>query len=59
MYSRGPLPHGRAHVGRVARIHIQQLRADTGSSLEDLPGVLYDRDGWRERVREIRAGSVT
>ena len=30
-----------------------QLYADTGCSLEDLPGTMDDRDGWREKVREI------
>ena len=33
--------------------------ADTGYSLEDLPGAMDGGDGWRERVREIRAGSAT
>ena len=51
--------YGRATVGRPARAYIQQLGADTGCSLEDLPGAMNDRDGWRERVREIRASSVT
>ena len=50
---------GRAKVGRPARTYIQQLCADTGYSLEDLSGTMDDRDGWRERVREIRAGSAT
>ena len=45
--------HGRAKVGRPARSYIQQLCVDTGYSLEDLPGAMDDRDGWRERVREI------
>ena len=51
--------HGRAKVGRPARTFIQQLCADTGSSLEDLPRVMDDRDEWQERVREIHACSVT
>ena len=50
--------HRQAKVGRPARIYIQQLCVDTGCSLEDLPGAMDDRDGWREWVREIRAGSV-
>ena len=37
----------------IYRTYMQQLCADTGCSWED------DRDGWRERVREIRAGSAT
>ena len=51
--------HGRAKVGRPARTYIQQLYADTGCSLEDLSGTMDDRDGWRERAREIRASTVT
>ena len=31
---------------------ICQLCADTGCSLEDLPGVIDDRDGWKERKKE-------
>ena len=50
--------HGWAKVGRPARTYIQQLCADTGSSLEDLPGAMDDRDGWWEKVREIRASSA-
>ena len=38
--------HGRAKVGEPARTYIQQLRANTGCSLEDLPGGMDDRDGW-------------
>ena len=37
---------------------LQQLCADTGCCLEDLPGVLDDRDRWKKSVREIRASSV-
>ena len=33
----------------------QQLCADTECSLEDLPEAMDDREGWRERVRDIRA----
>ena len=51
--------HGQAKAGQPARTYIQQLCADTGYSLEDLPGAMDDRDGWRERVREIYAGSKT
>ena len=51
--------HWRAKVGRPAWTYIQQLCADTGCSLEDLPGAMDDRDVWQERVREIRASSVT
>ena len=37
--------HGRAKAGRPARTYIQQLSADIGYSLEDLPGAMDDRDG--------------
>ena len=50
--------HGRAKAERPARTYVQQLCANTGCSLEDLSGAMDDRDGWRERVREIRAGGV-
>ena len=36
-----------------ARTCIQQLCADRGCSLEDLPEVMDNREEWRERVREI------
>ena len=51
--------HGRAKAGRPARTYILQLCADTRCSLEDLPEAMDDREGWRERVRDIRADSVT
>ena len=51
--------HRQAKAGRPARNYIQQLCADTGCSLEDLPGAMDDKDGWQERVKEIRAGGVT
>ena len=47
--------HERAKVGRLIKIYLQQLCANTGCSPEDLPGPMDDRDGWRERVREIHA----
>ena len=46
----------RAKVGRPARTYIRQLCADTGCSLEDLPGAMDDRDGLRERERERESG---
>ena len=51
--------NGRAKSGRPGRTYIQQLCTNTGYNLEDLPGAMDDRDGWRERVRDIRAGSTT
>ena len=47
--------HGLAKAGRPARTYIQQLCADTGCSLEDLPGAMNDRDGWRESERSVLA----
>ena len=49
----------RAKAGRPARTYIQQLCADTGCSLEDLPEEMDDREGWRERVRDIHADGTT
>ena len=51
--------HERAKAGQPTRTYIQQLSTDTGYSLEDLPGAMDDRDRWRERVKDIRAGSAT
>ena len=51
--------HGRAKVRRPARTYIPQLCTDSGYYFKDLPGAMDDRDGWRERVWEMRAGSVT
>ena len=48
--------YGRAKAGRPARTCIQQLCEDTGCSPEDLPDAMNDREKWRERVRDIRAG---
>ena len=51
--------HGRAKAGRPARTYLQQLCEDTGCSPEDLPKAMDDREGWRERVRDIRADGTT
>ena len=51
--------HGRSKAGRPARTYMKQLCADTGCSLEDLPEAMDDREGWRERVRNICADSAT
>ena len=51
--------HGREKAGRPARTYMQQLCADTGCSPEDPPEAMDDREGWRERIRDIRADSVT
>ena len=39
--------HWRAKAGQLARIYIQQLCADTGCSLEDLPEAMDNRVGWQ------------
>ena len=51
--------YGRAKAGWPARTYIQQLCEDTGCSPEDLSEALNDREKWRERVRDIRAGGAT
>ena len=38
--------------------YTQQLCADTGCSLEDPPRAMDNRDGLRERVRDIHAGGA-
>ena len=47
--------HRWAKAGRPARTYIQLLDADKECS----PKVMDDREGWRERIREICAGGVT
>ena len=54
-----PPTYGRAKAGRTVRTYIQHLCEDTGCSPEDLPGAMNDREKWRERVRDIRAGDTT
>ena len=44
---RGP-SHGRAKAGQLARTYIQQLRADTGCSLEDPPETTDNGEEWQE-----------
>ena len=51
--------HARAKAGRLVRTYIQQLCADGGCSPEDLFEAIDDKEGWRERVRDIRADSAT
>ena len=51
--------HGRAKAGRPALTFVQQLCIDTGCDPEDLPEAMNDKDGWRERVRDIRAAGTT
>ena len=51
--------HGQAKAGRPARTYIQQLCEDMGCSPGDLPEAMNDREGWWERVRDIRADGMT
>ena len=51
--------YGRAKAGRPARTYKQRLCEDTGCNSEDLPEAMSDREKWRERVRDIRAGGTT
>ena len=51
--------HVRAKTGRPERTYIQQLCIDKGCSPEDLPKAMDDREVWWEKVRNIRADSVT
>ena len=51
--------YGQAKAGRPARTYIQQLCKDTGCNPEDLPKAMNNREKWRERVRDIRAGGTT
>ena len=51
--------YGQAKAGRPARTYIQQLCEDTGYNPEDRPEVMNNREKWRERVRDIRAGGTT
>ena len=51
--------HRRAKAGWPARTYIQQLCADVGFDLKDLPEAIDDREGWRERVFDISADGVT
>ena len=48
-----------AKAGRPAWTYIQQICANTGCSLEDLPKAMDDREGWQDRVRDICADGAT
>ena len=49
----------RAKAGRPAQTYIQKRCVDTGSNPEDLPEAMDNREGWRERVRDIRTDGAT
>ena len=51
--------HGHAKAGWPARTYIQQLCKDMGCSPGDLPEAMNNREGLRERVRDIHADVTT
>ena len=51
--------YGRAKAGRPAQNYIQRLCEDTGCSPDDMTEAINNREEWRERVRDIRAGGTT
>ena len=51
--------HECSSVGQSAKTSIQQLSVNTGCRLEDVLGVMDDRCGWRERVKEICTEKIT
>ena len=51
--------YSRAQAGWPPRTYIQQLCEATGCSSEDRPESMNDREEWRERIRDIRAGVTT
>ena len=51
--------YARAKAGQPVRKYIQQLCVDTGYSPEDLPEAMNDKEGWRERIRDIRGSGPT
>ena len=49
---------GRRTRGRPKKTHIDQLMDDTGCLKNELPNVMNDRDGWRERIKKSRVSST-
>ncbi len=39
-------------LGHPKKIYIDQLIDDTGYLKDELPNVMNDKDGWRERVKK-------
>ena len=58
-YYRPPHMAEQKQDGQLEHTYIQQLCRDTGCRPEDLPEAMNDREKWRERVRDIRAGCTT
>ena len=51
--------HGCASVGWSGKNYLHQFCVGTRCNLEDLPEAMDDKDGWWERVRELRVVSAT
>ena len=49
--------HGRRKRGRPATTYIDQLRKDTGLSIEELKNIMGDREEWRNLVNGVRVRS--
>ena len=47
------------HFKNYSIFCFRYLCEDIGCSPEDLPEAINDREKWRERVRDIRAGGTT
>ena len=50
---------GWAKAEQPGQTSIQQLCANTGCSPEDLPETIDYKEGWQERIRNIRADDAT
>ena len=50
---------GQKQYDQLEHTYIQLLCENTGCSPEDLTEAMNDREKWRERVRDIRAGGTT
>ena len=50
--------HGKRRVGRPAITYIDQLCRDTGCLPNDLPALVQDRNGWRDKLMNARASST-
>ena len=49
--------HGKRKRGRPAINYLDQIRNDTGMSIEELQNTMDDRDKWRKLVADVRARS--
>ena len=59
MYSYGPPHTAEQNQDDQLEHTFKQLCEDTRCGPEDLPEAMNDREKWRERVRDIRACSMT